>query len=558
MKTVLFLIVLLICSSYIFAQTIKETDKGYSFKTDIYSAYAGPVAGGNLSGLKIRDTEFISQIIDTDRGSFLIFDENGKRAEITETYAENNVLSVKTDICSLLLEFYPDRIEITAKDVSQKGKFRICLDHSANLVKDENGNYIKENIIDKKNGSLTFISGRAGLNISGDCSFTGPVFACYATECFFGPGETKKITLTPIYSLEEKDLVESIACPFRDLMLYTPKNYQVFQRETKDKGFISLNGKIGKDISDLSCSVSGKDLNSKTVSLKNHKIKTDRNGSFNENIEFNAGGWYKLEITYKKEGKEYKETIDNIGIGEIILGGGQSNSTNCGQYRMKTETRMVSNTDGVRWIIADDPQISPHDGEDIGSFWPVLGDILYKEFKVPIAVVPTGYGNTKAEHWQPNAEPQFNRANIKDEINLYDYMVTMMKFFGKKGFRCILWHQGESDWETPGWLYYQRMCDMIWASKRDTGWDVPWFTAKASFIPKKYWGGKWHYGFIDAITEAQQKLWDDGVSFEGPNTDTLQGDMRDNSGVHLSPKGLKTHAQMWADFVIPYIHSQID
>ena len=50
------------------------------------------------------------------------------------------------------------------------------------------------------------------------------------------------------------------------------------------------------------------------------------------------------------------------------------------------------------------------------------------------------------------------------------------------------------------------------------------------------------------------------MAFEGPDTDTLTGDYRDynGTGIHFSPKGLKKHGEMWAEFLIPYIHSEID
>ncbi len=42
---------------------------------------------------------------------------------------------------------------------------------------------------------------------------------------------------------------------------------------------------------------------------------------------------------------------------------------------------------------------------------------------------------------------------------------------------------------------------------------------------------------------------------QGPDTDTLTGDHRDfeGQGIHLSPKGLKVHGQMWAKHVGEYL-----
>jgi hypothetical protein len=50
-------------------------------------------------------------------------------------------------------------------------------------------------------------------------------------------------------------------------------------------------------------------------------------------------------------------------------------------------------------------------------------------------------------------------------------------------------------------------------------------------------------------------LWNLGIAEQGPDTDMLTGDMRDfdGTGIHLSPKGLKAHGEMWADILGAWI-----
>jgi hypothetical protein len=131
-------------------------------------------------------------------------------------------------------------------------------------------------------------------------------------------------------------------------------------------------------------------------------------------------------------------------------------------------------------------------------------------------------------------------------------LTARMKQLGPKGFRAVLWHQGESDAEQPdpkrtlpGILYRQYLEQLIRDSRREIGWDTPWFVALVSSH-----GGD---GVPD-IRAAQKSLWDDGIALEGPDSDALKGDFRD--GVHFSGKGLREHGACWAEKVAPWLERQ--
>ena len=59
------------------------------------------------------------------------------------------------------------------------------------------------------------------------------------------------------------------------------------------------------------------------------------------------------------------------------------------------------------------------------------------------------------------------------------------------------------------------------------------------------------------IRAAQAALWQDGIALQGPDSDALKGDLRENNGqgVHFSAEGLKEHAQSWAEKILPWIKS---
>ena len=82
---------------------------------------------------------------------------------------------------------------------------------------------------------------------------------------------------------------------------------------------------------------------------------------------------------------------------------------------------------------------------------------------------------------------------------------------------------------------------VIRASRQRAGWEIPWFVAQVS-----YWGPD-RLAF-PTIRDAQAALWASGIVFEGPDTDTLTGEFRQNNGkdVHFSAKGLEAHGRLWA------------
>jgi hypothetical protein len=127
-----------------------------------------------------------------------------------------------------------------------------------------------------------------------------------------------------------------------------------------------------------------------------------------------------------------------------------------------------------------------------------------------------------------------------------------MKQLGPKGFRAVLWHQGESDAEQPdrkrsltGAAYRQYLEKLIKDSRKEIGWEAPWFVALVTSH-----GGNG----VEDMRAGQKSLWDDGLALEGPDSDALRGDLRD--GVHFSGKGLREHGARWAEKVASWLEKQ--
>ena len=77
---------------------------------------------------------------------------------------------------------------------------------------------------------------------------------------------------------------------------------------------------------------------------------------------------------------------------------------------------------------------------------------------------------------------------------------------------------------------------------------MPWFVAQASYHSPED-------PSCPPIRAAQASLWKEGVALEGPDTDQLTGEYRQNNGkgVHFSAKGLKAHGELWAEKVGAYL-----
>ena len=552
MKKLFLIIFSVLVATGLLAQNIeKKDDINIVVKGNNYVATFTDYNGGYMQSFVVDGEEFEEQVVTETRGNYLLSPDI-KIGKIIKREWQGNKYTLTTEIGTMVYDFYPDKVEISAFGSTQHIGAFFILNPAINSVKDGE-EYLPYPLT---NGSKTklFMRKRAGLQIDGDCSYWGPWVNAQVVDISINPGDTKKLILTPV-KLSEQDLKISLNDPLdKDINVFSPVDYQVFQRESKAKGTIKLCGLVNKDAKIISYRITGKDLNNKSIDTKWKKFASDKYNSFNKDIPFNAGGWYKLEVKYSINNEEKIYTVDHVGIGEIIIGAGQSNSTNSGQEKTKHTTGFVVNTDGINWRLADDPQIGVHDGSGGGSFYPALGDALYKEFNVPVAVAPTGWGGTNLAQWQPDAY-HMTTGNIKANINLYDFFMHRVAQFGKNGFRCVVWHQGESDFWQSANYYYDKLSNVIWQSRKDAGWNIPWFVAMATYCP-----GAPNGGLSLTVREGQKRLWDNGVAFEGPDTDQWTTKYRDydGTGIHFSPKGLKKHGETWAEILGKYIHSQID
>jgi DUF1680 family protein len=349
------------------------------------------------------------------------------------------------------------------------------------------------------------------------------------------------------------------------LTLTAPLDYQVIQRETRDRGNITIEGRLGE-------------VETKEVTLEARIATSGKTGEwrklpvtftgerFSATMASPAGGWHRVEVrAFSGDRVLAGAAVEHVGVGEVFVVAGQSNAANYGQERQSTKSGQVVTFDGEHWQLCNDPQ--PGAGGAGGSFLPPFGDAMAQRFGVPVGFVACGIGATSVREWLPKGARFPNPPTLTGRVQqlpdgqweskgeAFDMLVARMKQMGPRGFRAVLWHQGESDANQPdpartlpGRLYYEYLKNLIRESRRALGWEPPWFVAQVSY----------HVPGDEAsadIRAAQASLWTDGIALAGPDSDALRGDLRENDGkgVHFSGPGLRAHAASWVDKVAPWL-----
>ena len=338
------------------------------------------------------------------------------------------------------------------------------------------------------------------------------------------------------------------------VVITSPADYQVFQRQTRDAGQVLVSGQVREECDRVEARLRGE--------WTRLPLDPDTH-SFRSELPAPSGGFYTLSVrAYRGEALLAERAVTHVGVGEVFVIAGQSNSTNYGEEKQQTRTGMVSAFNGEQWRIANDPQPGVQDNSTNGSFIPPFGDALYEKLRVPIGVACVGHGSTSVRQWLPKGErilvqPSMTRFVIpagpgawESTGQLFDGLMLRIRQLGPGGFRALLWHQGESDahqkpdHEISADEYARMMREVIAASRRESGRNFPWFVAQATYHTPDD-------PSCPPIRDSQSGLWKEGIALAGPDTDQLTGGNRQNQGmgVHFSDKGLKAHGKLWADIV---------
>lgn len=228
------------------------------------------------------------------------------------------------------------------------------------------------------------------------------------------------------------------------------------------------------------------------------------------------------------ETSEYAEkdpTVTCPADAAIIVALGQSNAANSVGHRFTSSRPVFEMHDGrcyaARGALA---------GADLayGSYWPLVGDILVARGVAPsVAFVGLAKGNTTVAQWADPAE-------------LGGYLARKLRAL--HGVRYVLWHQGEADTRTPMAQYAADLRRVI-AIVKEGAPGAKVLIAQTSLCS----GGRESV----ALLEAQASVVDPaGSVFAGPNTDTVRGFEDRYDGCHLSERGARAVAKLWAEKIV--------
>jgi len=351
-----------------------------------------------------------------------------------------------------------------------------------------------------------------------------------------------------------------------ELELSSPLDYQVFQRTTKLRGTILVRGHAQVPTGVIEARITGNSITGQLPG-KWQRLSQDRNGNFGAPLTTEAGGFYSVEVRVRHNARAIDTlNVPHVGVGEVFVVSGQSNSTNYGETPQGTVTKTVTAFDGNTWRLANDPQPGVQDDSKKGSFIPPFGDAMYRKYGVPIGIASVGHGSTSVRQWLPADDPielmptmtkfvtHAPDGTLISDGTLFNGMLERIEQLGPHGFRAVLWHQGESDAHQPpehdiSAETYRRMMERVIVEMRKrAGWNIPWFVALASYHTPDD-------PSTPQLRDAQISLWTSGIALAGPDTDTLTAAFRQNNGkgTHMNDAGLKAHGALWAQQVELYL-----
>jgi len=320
------------------------------------------------------------------------------------------------------------------------------------------------------------------------------------------------------------------------LTLRSPLNMQVIQRGPQDTADVVISGQVtGKPVSievkaELAANAARGKATDWVVAAKGEALSAD---GFSGKITLSAGGWYAISIR-AVNGKDVlaEQRIERVGVGDVFITAGQSNSANFGSKRMTAEDDRVVYFDGKAFVPAKDPIPGGFGGG--GTPWPIAGDLIVKATGMPVCFRSATLDYSPVKEWMKGA--------AKRKQKYYETLLERNQWFGVNGVRAVLWHQGESDSldKTSAEDYCKQLGAVAEALSKDLGYKLDWFVAGASFHPgcgKPQW---------DAVAEGQTLLWARKIALKGAFTDDLVGpEFRAGDKVHFNEKGLKEHGKRW-------------
>ena len=351
----------------------------------------------------------------------------------------------------------------------------------------------------------------------------------------------------------------AVACQAQQFELSYPVTRLVVQRGANGNGRLYLSGRINfaadRIEGQLTAAAPGQGVSSAWQTIQTNP----QNGIFYGQVT-GAGGWYVLTVRAIRNNIIVGETsVRPVGIGEVFITAGQSNSRGLGNgdNDLGTATDRVSTIDSINHYYPPDNQPLVSSGEPM-SFpvykamtatrrvfpmgesswgWGELGDYVVSRYNVPVVFYNAGWDSSTIENWinTANGIPACNRyfcnANWPN-LQPYTNLKNILYYYASVGgARAVLWHQGEAEFgdNSNGSIpfYANRLRDLITKTRADFGGrPLPWVIARVSFDGS--------VNRPDVITKQQEVIDTPNLlAFQGPLNDTIVNRRAGNVDVHF-------------------------
>jgi hypothetical protein len=327
------------------------------------------------------------------------------------------------------------------------------------------------------------------------------------------------------------------------LIITSPVPNQVMQRNASGSATLSLTAYAHYPYTRVSAALIPIEGNANTTLEQSFEANQLAQGFLHTTFSARTG-WYRLKLTgTTANGTTDSAVVNRVGVGEVFLIAGNSNAMGLtGLGAKDASSNVVSfnalnkslNTENI--TVAPDSPMPPPAFEPLKSdsdifpngetswYWGELGDLLFQRWKTPVLFFNTAWAAANAENYR-------DAASGKDAYNLYvgkywpnrqpySNIVNAMRYMTSlTGVRAVLWAHGENDAQL-GFneaQYFDGIRTLIQNSRRDSGYNIPWFIARNSasnqlkdpYLP---------------VLNAQNRLiaLPDFNAFQGPYLDTIQ------------------------------------
>jgi len=352
-----------------------------------------------------------------------------------------------------------------------------------------------------------------------------------------------------------------------------PSSRAIFQRDQANTTTIYIAGTYSQPISRVEARVvkmaAGQGIDTDWTVVQDNP----QGGVFQGPLRL-SGGWYQLQVrAWQGSTLVGQDNVQRVGVGEVFIITGQSNAqgfqqqgangasddrVNCITYDNTTANSLSDPPAPTFRQLGADALIGPR-GQSAWC-WGMLGDLLAKEYNVPVLFINTAWAGTSIRNWVESANGQITKnifrigypdENLPTGMPYGNLLVALRYFSSLQGLRAVLWQQGETDnipLNIPQQEYANAMQYLVNKTRADTRRYPAWMLARSSYNL-----GKTNANIINAQNQVINTF--NNNVYAGPPTDNIQIPRYDqqngDGGVHFGGDGLRLYANAWYASMTP-------